>query len=67
MKIKFTYKEFTLLAGILVALIVMLTLWLNPADGETGEVSKKLIPAVGKPSAKAVVEKTFVIFKNFAH
>jgi hypothetical protein len=65
MKVKFTYKEFTLLVGVLVALIIMLTLWLSPSVGETGAVSRKLIPSIGKPSAKTVVEKTAVLINNF--
>jgi hypothetical protein len=64
MKAKFTYKEFTLLAGIVVALIIVLTLWLRPITAESSDVSRKLIPPVAKPAAKAVVEKALIIFRE---
>ena len=64
MKTKFTYKEFTLLAGIVVALIIVLALWLRPVTAESGDVSKKLIPPVAKPAAKAVVEKALVLLQD---
>ena len=64
MKAKFTYKEFTLLAGILVALIIVLALWLRPITAESGDVSKKLIPPVAKPAAKAVVEKALILIQE---
>jgi hypothetical protein len=64
MKAKFTYKEFTLLAGILVALIIVLALWLRPITADSSDVSRKLIPPVAKPAAKAVVEKAFILIKD---
>lgn len=58
MKVKLTHKEYTLLAGIVVALIILLAFWLQPATSETGDVSRRLIiPPVSKPTTKAVVEK----------
>ena len=60
MKAKFTHKKFTLVAGIVVAIIIMLTLWLNPVLAESGEVSRKLLPPVAKPATKAVIEKTII-------
>ena len=65
MKTKFTYKEFTLIAGIAVALIIVLALWLRPVTAESGDVSKKLLPSVAKPAAKAVVEKTLILIQDF--
>lgn len=64
MKAKFTYKEFTLLAGVVVALIIMITLWINPVFGETGGVSKKTIPAVTKPATKVAIEKVAQLIQN---
>jgi hypothetical protein len=64
MKVRFTYKEFTLIAGILVAMIIMLALWLAPADSETTGLTRKLIPTLSKPAAKALVEKTAVLITN---
>jgi len=64
MKAKFTYKEFTLVAGIVVAMIIMLTLWIRPVSAESGDVSGKLIPSVAKPSAKEAIEKVILIIQN---
>lgn len=67
MKAKFTYKEFTLMAGIVVALIIMLTLWIRPVSAESGNVSRKLIPSVTKPAAKAAVEKVIITISEFLY
>lgn len=64
MKAKFTYKEFTLLAGILVALIIVLALWLRPMTAESSDVSRKLMPPVAKPATKAVVEKAMILIQE---
>jgi hypothetical protein len=64
MKTKFTYKEFTLLAGVVVALIIMITLWINPVLGESGGVSGKSIPTVTKPAAKVVIKKVAQTIQN---
>ena len=64
MKVKLTYKEFTLMAGIAVALIIVLTLWLRPASSDSGNVSRKITPPVAKPTAKAVVEKALITIKD---
>jgi hypothetical protein len=64
MKVKLTYKEFTLMAGIAVALIIVLTLWLRPASSETGDVSRKIIPSVSKPAAKAVIDKALTTIQD---
>jgi hypothetical protein len=57
MKWRFTYKELTLLLGVLVAVIIMLSLWLRPVSVESGEVSEKPIQQVAKPAAKILLEK----------
>lgn len=64
MKAKFTYKEYTLFAGIVVAIIIMLTLWLNPVSAEPSEVSRKLHPTVSKPAAKSAVQKVVVTLRG---
>lgn len=63
MKLKFTYKEFSLLIGIVVAVIIMLTLWLRPAPDASGEVSGKMLPKVGTPSASAMLKKLPLRFR----
>ncbi len=57
MKLKLTYKEFTLIIGIAVAMIIVLTLWLRPASAEANEVSGKFSPSISRPSAKAVADQ----------
>ena len=64
MKAKFTYKEFTLMAGIVVALIIMLTLWIRPVSAEPGGLSRKLIPSVARQAAKTAVEKAIIAIQN---
>jgi hypothetical protein len=61
MKLKFTHKEFTLLLGILVAVIIMITLWLKPFSLESGDVSEKPAQKLIKPAAKILVERTYVL------
>jgi hypothetical protein len=61
MKLKFTYKELTLLLGILVAVIIMLTLWLRPTTPEANEAVKKPIPSLSKPAASILLQKAFVV------
>lgn len=61
MKWKLTYKELTLLLGILVAVIIMLTLWLRPTTPEANEVVKEPIPSIAKPAASILLQKTYVI------
>lgn len=64
MKVRFTHKELTLLAGIVVAIIIMIAFWLQPASAESTEVSRKKIPSVTKPATKAVVEKAFFVIRH---
>jgi ABC-type antimicrobial peptide transport system permease subunit len=67
MKGKFTYKEFTVLAGIVVALIIVIALWLRPVNADSSDVSRKLLPPVAKPAAKAVIEKTLIAIQDIIH
>jgi hypothetical protein len=64
MKWKFTHKEFSLLLGILVAVIIMITLWLKPFSLESGEVSEKPAQKLVKPAAKILIGKTYVLVKK---
>lgn len=57
MKAKFTYKELTLLAGVVVALIIIITLWFNPIDTENTSTFKKNIHTTTTPITKAVIKK----------
>ena len=64
MKAKFTYKEYTLFAGIVVAIIIMLTLWLNPVSAEPSDVSRKLHAPVAKPAAKSAVKNVVLTLRS---
>lgn len=60
MKWKFTYKELSLILGILVAVIIVITLWLKPLLRQSAEVSIKPEKII-VPVAKIVAEKTHVL------
>jgi hypothetical protein len=64
MKWKFTYKEFSLLLGIVVALIIVLTLWLKPVSGESGSITKKFTPTVTIPTTKTFLKKVLVTIQD---
>lgn len=66
MKLKFTHKEFTLLLGILVAVIIMITLWFRPFSLESGEASENPAPAstITKPAAAILIGKSLVLVKE---
>lgn len=61
MKRRFTYKALTLLLGILVAVIIVLTLWLRPISPESGDVSEEPAYSKSKPSAVILIGKTYVL------
>ncbi len=61
MKWRFTYKELSLLLGILVAVIIVITLWLKPFSMESGEVSEKPTQKLIAPAAKILVERTYML------
>ena len=65
MKAKFTYKELSLLIGILVAVIIMITLWIKPFSLEAGEVSEKPVKQLAMPAAKMLLERTAVLVTGF--
>jgi hypothetical protein len=54
---KFTYKEFSLLIGIAVALIILLTFWLKPEASEPDNVSIKPTPKISAPAPKTLLKK----------
>jgi len=64
MKWRFTHKELTLLLGILVAAIIIVTLWMRPFSRESGDVSEEQPQANGKPAAVVIVGKTYLLVKD---
>lgn len=62
MKWKLTYKEYTLMLGIIVAIVVILTLWLRPIPFQANEeVSEKSPQSIVQPATKILLEYTIVL------
>lgn len=62
MKWRLTYKEYTLMLGIIVAIVVMMTLWLRPIPFEANEdVSEKPAQTIIGPAVKILLERTVVL------
>lgn len=64
MKWKFTYRELTLILGILVAMVIMITIWMWPSSLDSGDVSEKPEYGVSKPATKIIIGKTVVLIKE---
>ena len=64
MKGKLTYKGFTLLLGIVVAVIIVVTLWLRPFLPHMGEVSEKPAYSIPNPVATRHIGKALVVVKE---
>lgn len=64
MKFKFTYKELTLILGILVAVIIMIVVWLRPATPEANQAIKKPVPSITRPAASLVFQKANAILNQ---
>lgn len=61
MKWRLTYKEYTLVLGIIVAIVVMITLWLRPLPFQASEeVSEKPAQGILQPAVKMLLERTIV-------
>ncbi|MBX2946245.1 MAG: hypothetical protein KF725_10455 [Cyclobacteriaceae bacterium] len=54
---KFTYKEFSILLGIMVAVIILLVVWLYPTGSEASEVGDHVQPFLKLHTFKAALEK----------
>lgn len=64
MKWKITYKELSLLLGILVAIVILITVWLKPVSLESGVVSEKAVQQFAKPGVNMLIGKTYVLAKE---
>ena len=61
MKWRLTYKEYTLMLGIIVAIVVIITLWLRPITFQANEdVSEKPTQTIIGPAVKILLERTIV-------
>ena len=54
---RLTYKEFSIALGVVVALIIIVTLWFNPFFGQSLNTSTSPLPNVSLPAAKVLTEK----------
>jgi hypothetical protein len=61
MKMKWTAREFTMMIGVIVALIVILTLWVFPNEPLTGQAPVFSLPK--SPTTASVIRQ--VIFSLF--
>lgn len=62
---RFTYKEFSLLLGIMVAIIILLVVWLYPAGNEASEVGDQAQPFLNLHSFKAAFQKIQTVVQLF--
>jgi hypothetical protein len=60
---RFTYKELTLLLGIVVALTVIFTLWIRQPSGTFSNILKLSTPS-GMSAIKKSLIKDFVVFEE---
>lgn len=60
---RFTYKELTLLLGIVVAAIILLNIWLQPAAVESSEAGTSASPNWLIPSVKMFIHKIGFAFQ----
>jgi len=66
MKSRFTYKELSILIGIVVAIIIVLTLWMNPMPAENEDVSRKFIPKLSAPASQTFVKKVTLLIQDYS-
>ena len=60
---RFTYKELTLVLGIVVALTVIFTLWIRQPSGTFSDILKFSTPS-GMSTIKRSLIKDFVVFEE---
>ena len=54
---RFTFKEFSLMAGIIVALIILFTFLMKPINLASINFSKKPVPRLTLPDTSTIIEK----------
>jgi hypothetical protein len=57
MKTRFTYKEFSLVIGILVAVIVAFTLWMGNGQKAKQWQGSLMLPSFSSPASTTVISK----------
>jgi hypothetical protein len=63
-KRRFTYKELTLVLGIVVALVVIFTLWLREPSGAFSGTLKLSTPTGLSTVKKSVIKNYFYVFEE---
>ena len=61
---RFTYKELTLVLGIVVALVVIFTLWLRQPSGTFSDTLKLPTPAGISTVKKSAIKNYFAAFEE---
>jgi hypothetical protein len=61
---RLTYKELSLLLGIVVAAIILLVIWLNPVSAESSDIGTAQ-PAVKRQAFKLILQKAQVVVQLF--
>jgi hypothetical protein len=51
---QFTYRELSLIAGIIVALIIVVTLWFNPLNAQSDNHPQTIFPVLKMPGVQSV-------------
>lgn len=60
-KLRISYKELSLLAGILVALIILLVMWLHPGETDSPEIGSQFHMNGMLPSVKLIAYKAIAL------
>ncbi|MBX2967162.1 MAG: hypothetical protein KF845_13535 [Cyclobacteriaceae bacterium] len=65
MKMRLTYKELSLLLGIVVAVIVLMVIWLSPVSAGISDAENSIDPFPKLQAVKAIVQKAHAIVQVF--
>jgi hypothetical protein len=63
-KTRLTYKELSLLLGIVVAAIILMVIWLNPVSAESSDIGTAQ-PAIKLQAFKLILQKVQVVVQLF--
>lgn len=61
---KFTYKEFSIAVGILVALIIVMAIWLHPRSGQAGAINSRPFANPVMPAGNVLTKKIISLFQD---
>ncbi len=64
-KTRLTYKELSLLLGIVVAAIILMVIWLNPVSNEASDIGNTAQPALKLQAFKMILQKVQAVVQLF--